>query len=191
MRNRLMVLVALLVMAAAMFSLASCSRGEKETVGTRGGAVVNTYTASATVTGIDAANRKLELTLPDGKRTTVKAGPEVRNFDQIQVNDRLNVTMTEELAVFVGKGAPPMGSGSAVAVAPIGAKPGAVMADRVQASAKITAIDAKDRKVTFQLEDGNSKVLKVGKKADLSNLKPGDTVTVQYTEALAIAIEKP
>ena len=61
--------------------------------------MVETYKMTATVTGIDADNRKATLVSPDGKKTSVKCGPEVINFDQIQVGDQLKIRVTQELAV--------------------------------------------------------------------------------------------
>lgn len=185
------------LLSAATLTFTSCSTtGGDETIVALetpdGVAIVDTIKTSATVTGIDATKRKVTLTLADGKRTTVKCGPEVVNFNQIQINDRLNITLTEELAVFLGTGAPPSAAGVAgVALAPVGAKPGGVMADTVEITARVSAIDIKHRKVTLSLPDGTSKTVKAGKLVNLSAVRIGDNVTVQHTEALAITVEKP
>lgn len=44
---------------------------------------------------------KVRHVSPNGKKTTYKAGPEVINFDQIQIGDQLNVTEAEQLVVYV------------------------------------------------------------------------------------------
>ena len=189
-------LAALALLPAALLTFTSCSTpsGNEEITALEtadGAAIVDTIKTSATVTAIDGDKRKVTLALADGKRTTVKCGPEVVNFNQIQINDRLNVTITEELAVFLGNGAPPSAAGAgAIALAPVGAKPGGVMADTVEITAKVTAIDAKHRKVTLSLPDGTSKKVKAGKQVNLSAVKIGDNVTVQHTESLAITLEK-
>jgi len=185
------------LLPAALLTFTSCSTtgGDEEIVAVEtadGAAIVETFKTTATVTAIDAATRKVTLTMAGGKRTTVKCGPQVVNFSQIQVNDHLNVTITEELAVFLSKGNPPSAAAAVgVAIAPIGAKPGAIIADTVQITAKITAINAQTRKVTFALPDGSTKTVAVGKQVNLSGLQAGDDVTVQHTEALAITVEKP
>ena len=197
MKTNLLKLATLALVPAAMFTFTSCSTtGGDETVAALetadGAAIVDTIKTSATVTGIDATTRKVTLNLADGKRTTVKCGPAVVNFNQIQINDRLNVVITEELAVFLGAGAPPSAAGAVgVALAPVGAKPGGVMADTVEITARVTGIDAKHRKVTLSLPDGTSKRVKAGKQVNLSAVRIGDNVTVQHTESLAIAVEKP
>jgi hypothetical protein len=179
--------------------LAACSSSDKgvteqETVMATadGAAIVDTIKTSATVTAVDVPKRKVTLRMADGKKTTVKCGPEVVNFDQIKVDDRVNATITEELAVYLGKGNPPSAAGAAgVALAPVGAKPGGMVADTVQITAKVTAVDAAKRKVTLELPDGSKPTVKAGKQVDLSGIKVGDNVTVQYAESVAITMEKP
>jgi len=43
----------------------------------------------ATVVGIQKQKRLVSLRGPEGRTLTVEAGPEVRNFDQIQVGDQV------------------------------------------------------------------------------------------------------
>ncbi|MEY3898688.1 MAG: hypothetical protein RLZZ214_4210, partial [Verrucomicrobiota bacterium] len=80
------------------------------------------FKSTATVTAIDDPNRKLKLTFADGSRKTVKCGPEVRNFNQIHINDRVKLLVTEEVAIFLDKSAKPGATGTGVvALAPLGA----------------------------------------------------------------------
>ena len=88
-----------------MFTLSSCSSVPVEQSTSvhktaTSTTVVDTYKATATVTAIDAATRKIKLTMSNGKRTTVKCGPEVRNFNQIHINDRVYVTVTQHIAAY-------------------------------------------------------------------------------------------
>ena len=191
--------IALTLPAIALFAIASCSTsipGEETTTvkkSATGTTVVDTYKATATVASIDSSNRKLTLTLSNGKRKTIKCGPEVVNFPSIEVGDRVNVTITEELAVYLDKGKPVSGATGAAAVvlAPLGAKPGVVTADTVQATVKISAIDTTARKVTFKTKDGDTETVKVGDHIDLKKVKVGDSVTIRRTEAMGILVEKP
>ena len=134
----------------------------------------------------------MTLVSPKGTKSTYVAGPEVVNFAQIRVGDQVRATVTEEVAIFIGSGAPPSAMvGAGVALAPVGAKPGGVVVETTQVTVKVTTVDAKSRKVTFELPDGTTKTVKVGKKADLSAVRPGDNVTVQVSEGLAITVERP
>jgi hypothetical protein len=107
--------------------------------------MVDTFKMTATVTRIDADKRKVTLLTRDGKESTVKCGPEVINFDQIRVGDKLKIWVTQELAVAMGTAGASASDGGAdrVALAPKGAMPGGMMASTVQATAKVTAIDLK------------------------------------------------
>jgi Cu/Ag efflux protein CusF len=197
MKNNKLKLAALILLPAAMLAMASCTSipGEQTTslhTGPTSTTVVDTFKATATVTAIDTSTRKLKLTLSNGKRTTVKCGPEVVNFGQIHINDRVNVVVTEEIAAYLDKGETPGSSGAAaVALAPVGSKPGVVMADTTRDTVKVTAIDTSTRKVTFVGSSGKSKTLKVGNHIDLTKVKVGDSVTVRQTEAVALSVEKP
>ena len=191
--------VAMAALPAAAVLLASCStspEGAGETVlieTADGAAVVETVTATATVTAIDSAKRKVTFVTPNGHKSVFKAGPEVVNFDQIKVGDQFKATLTEEFVVALRKGesSESLGAFTSVALAPRGVKPGAVFTDAVQETAKVMAVDTKHRKVTLQFPDGVSKNLKVGKRANLSELKAGDSVTVAVAQSLAIRVVSP
>ena len=195
---------------AAMLTIAACSPSVKGTedvtvIETADGAIiVDTFTTTATVTGINADKREVMLVAPDGRRTTYKAGPDVLNFSQLQVGDQVTAVLTEEVAVSIGSGEATLPTGAgAVALAPVGAKPGGVMVETasvtagapprhaIGAIAKVTAVDVKRHKVTFQLADGTTKTVKAGKKVDVAILKVGDSVSIQVGQGVLITAEKP
>ncbi len=203
MKETIPVLAALALIPAAIFSLTSCSStqegaGEGATLvaaqqGVPGGVMVETYQTTATVTAVEAQTRKVTLVNPDGKKTEFKAGPEVVNFNQIQVGDQVKAMVTEQLVVFMATDAPPQGQGAAtmVALAPVGAKPGGFVADTVQVKAKVVDIDLKKHKATLEFPDGSKKTVAVRKDVDLRQRKVGEEVVIRCTEALAISVEKP
>jgi hypothetical protein len=197
MNTKLLKCTAAACMSAALLTITACSspNGTEESTAIEtadGAIVVDTFTTTATVTRIDAARREFTLATPNGHRAKYKAGPEVVNFDQIQVGDRVKAVLTEEVAVALGKGAGPIGtSGVGVALAPVGSKPGAVMVDTSEVTAKVTSVDARRHKVTFELPDGTTRTVKAGRKIDLSAVQPGETVTMQVGEGLAVTVEKP
>jgi len=194
--TKLLKCAALTCGVTALFTFTACSSpggtDESTALETADGAmVVDTFTTTATVTGIDAARRELTLATQNGHREKYQAGPEVVNFDQIQVGDRVKAVLTEDVAVALGKGAGPIGtSGVGVALAPVGAKPGAVMVDTSEVTAKVTSVDARRRRITFELPDGTTRTVKAGRKIDLSAVQPGETVTMQVGEGLAVTVEK-
>ena len=161
--------------------------------GVPGGVFVNTVEVSVKVAAVDTANRKLTLLLPDGEKTTVKVGPEAVNFDQIQTGDLVKATLTEELVVYLDEegAATPDGAAAMVALAPKGAQPGGLVAEAVQVTATVTAIDPAKRTATLRFEDGRAKTFPVRDDIDLSQRKIGEKVVFLVTEMIAISVEKP
>jgi len=159
--------------------------------GVPGGTAVQTYELTATVTAIDKANRRVTLLSPDGIKQTVKAGPEVVNFDQIHVGDQLKVRATQELVVYVvGAGeTPDSGAAQLVALAPKGAKPGGIMATTTQLTAKVAAIDLEHHQATLQFADGTTRTVAVRDDVDLSKRKVGDQVVIRTTGSLLIQVQ--
>ena len=197
MKNNLLKLAALSLAAAAMLAIAACSNKVKGTEDTSvietpdGAIIVDTFTTTATVTGINTEKREVTLVAPEGRKTTYKAGPDMVNFNQLQVGDQVKAVYTEEVAVAINASQATLPTGGeGVAVAPVGAKPAGVMVDTAAVTGKVTAVDAKKHKVTFQLADGTTKTVKAGKKVDVSVLNVGDTVSVQVGESLMISAEK-
>jgi hypothetical protein len=196
--TKLLKFAALMLVPAATLAIAACSPPVKGTEDTTvietadGAIIVESFTTTATVTAIDADTREVVLVAPNGRMTTYEAGPDMVNFGQLQVGDQVTAVVTEEVAVAIGTGAATLpATGAAVAVAPVGAKPAGVMVETANVTAKVTAVDAKKHKITFQLADGTTKTVKAGKKVDVSILNVGDSVTIQVGQGLLISADKP
>ena len=194
-------LAVLAALPAALLMTTSCTslpKGEtsKQVItkpGVPGVYSIETFKTTATVTGIDAATRKITVVSKDGKKQVLKAGPDVANFDQIRIGDQVVVTAAEELVVYMAKDGLPLPDGSAamVALAPVGDKPGVVMAGTSQVTAKVIGLDRKTRKAMLQLPDGTTKTFTVRPDVDLSKRSLGEEVVFRCTEAVAIRVEKP
>ncbi len=184
----------LLLLAMLLFTSCATPKGTTEITAIEtpeGAIIVETTTMTATVAAINPAKRKLTLVSSNGSKSTYKAGPEVVNFDQIQVGDQIKAVVTEEVAIFIGSGAPPSSmTETTVVIVPAGANTGSMLVDTAQITVKVIDVNTAKRKVTFELPDGTTKTVKVGKKADLSTVRPGDNVTVQVSEGFAITVEK-
>ncbi len=155
--------------------------------------VTDAMTATATVQAVDPAKRTVTLRSPDGTTSTYKLSKNVINFDQIKVGDQVKATLVESLAIIIRKAdePPSIGEDEAVALAPKGAKPGVVVANTMELTATVKAIDRAKRTVTLVEPAGNTRTLKVGPDVDLTKMQTGDDVVVRYTQALAILVEKP
>ena len=161
--------------------------------GVPGGARVDTFEITATVSGVDHAKRQATLFTPDGKKTQYKAGPEVINFDQIRVGDQVKATVIEELVVYVGEKSGTRnsdGQASLVALAPKGAKPGVVMADTIEVTTRVRSVDLENHKATLEFPDGSAKTIAVRPDVKLSASDVGREVVIQVTQAVAIKVEK-
>jgi hypothetical protein len=148
----------------------------------------------ATVKAVDKETRSVTLEAETGRTVTVKAGPEVKNFDQIEVGDKVEVDYVEALALHVEKagGSPMAEVGAAIEKALPGQKPAVAVAGTVEIKAKMTAIDKEKRTVTLQGPEGNARTIKVDPKVKrFDELAVGDDVVARYTEAIAIAVKKP
>lgn len=147
----------------------------------------------AKVDAVDQAKRLVTLTTPDGETVTVKAGPAVKNLDQVKAGDELVIKAYESIALFVRKGseAPSASETMAVAVAAKGQEPGAVVVDSQEFKATVEAVHPALRKITLKGPDGKKRTFKVHEdyKA-LGEIKKGDELVIRHTEALAISIEK-
>jgi len=161
--------------------------------GEPGGEVVQTHEETATVVAIDKADRRLTLLTPGGTQTTFRVGPEVVNFDQIEPGDRVKATVTEQLLVFMRDSHEPPREGQSrtIALAPVGSKPGVVMADTVEMTARVTAIDLQHHRATIQFPDGRTQTFTVRSDVDLTKRRVGEQVVIRSTEATAIRVEKP
>jgi hypothetical protein len=186
---------------AAILTFTSCSssKGGAETTtfsaqeGVPGGTLVETHKAVATVTGIDPASREVTMVTPEGKKSKVSVDPSVRNFNQIQMGDQVNATVTKTVTIRLlepGETAA-FGQSTNVSVAPEGAKPSAMRTETTQGTARIETLDGKKRKVTLRYPDGDSETYDVRKDVDMSKAHVGQDVLISSTEAKAIRVEKP
>ncbi|HET7808952.1 MAG TPA: hypothetical protein VFL16_00065 [Steroidobacteraceae bacterium] len=156
----------------------------------------NLHELSATVTAIDAKTRMIDLKADDGSTGAYEAGPEVKNFGQIHVGDKVVVSYYQGLAAQV---LPP---GTAVTddvkqmdvatAAEPGTKPGAGIGTALKATVVIEKVDTQANTVTFKRPDGVSRTLPVQSdegKAFIKKLKAGDKVDVVYAEAVAVEVK--
>lgn len=193
MNKKLLRMTRISVLAAALPLFTACSTLGTEDKAEPGAIAVETVRMTATVKAVDQRNRKVTLAGQNGKPVTYKVGKEAVNFDQIKVGDRVIVTVTEALAVFLRpQGTPPsVGEGAAVALAPKGAMPGGMVATTTEVTARVVAVDAASHHVTLKLPDGRKRRVSVNPGIDLAQVAPGNAVTVQVADELAISVERP
>jgi hypothetical protein len=155
--------------------------------------VVQTVRLQATVVAIDATNRTVSLQPKRGEAKTLRVGEGAVNFEQVRVGDEVHAVFIEETAISLVPGGAPSGvkAGAAVALAPVGQRPGVVMAGTVETMATVVGIDGHEQTLTLQFPNGEIREVDVAKDRDLSRVGLGDSMRIQYTEAVAIEVVKP
>ncbi len=147
----------------------------------------------AVVEAIDPAKRLVTLKGPQGRSFTLKADKAVINLNQIRKGDSVRVDFVESIAVLVSRAdAPANAAGSRlVSVAPKGAKPAVLLAETVQVTAVVAAVDLKAHTISIKQPGGSRKAVTVDRGFKrLREFRPGDRVILRLTEALALKIEK-
>ena len=69
-------------------------------------AAVETESYTGSISAIDAARRMISVKGDGGGVAEINAGPEVKNFDQLKVGDRVTIELTKALALELRMGAP-------------------------------------------------------------------------------------
>jgi len=154
------------------------------------------FTASAEVTAIAPAERMVTLRREDGVLLDLQVGEGVRNFDQVAVGDVLRVRYRETLAAEklpAGSSIGPVEGAFGAARAKKGEKPGAGMGLAVQMRVRIESLDLERDIVVFSLASGEliARRLQTPEgRTFVTGLKIGDIVQLDYTEAIALGVEK-
>jgi hypothetical protein len=181
--------------AIAICWLSGCSMmgGEKPPV--TGVYSENQVTRTATVLKVDAAQRLVTLQGDEsGKVVVIKAGPEVKNFSQIKVGDKVTATYYESIAYEVHKPGQitdmSTQTSSGMATAQPGQKPGAMAADMVRMTATIVSIDKKTPSVTLRTQDGDVVAIKVLHPEKLDQIAVGDVAEIFLSQAVAITVDE-
>ena len=163
---------------------------EKEQGTVRGTRAVS---AQGKITAIDAENRRITLLGGGGSILSLVAGPEVKNFAQLKVDDVVTLKYLQSLALELKKGGKALRErveSTDAASAKPGEMPAGAQAKTVQVTADVTAVDKKSGMVTLRGPE-RTVDLKVKDKAILKQIAVGDQVEVTYVEAVAIAAHTP
>ena len=183
-----------IILAAALTAGASAKEAAgDEKAGKPGAIAVQVVNWSATVKTIDYVQKTVVLVDETGREVTVNA-KKARNLDQVLVGDKVKVKYVEELVVSVKKSdAPPRaGVTRTVQLAPKGKMPGGIITETTQIQANVEDIDYGGRTVTLKGPAGNIRTYKVSKEVKhLKDVKKGDQVVLDITQALALDVVKP
>ncbi|MGH8632679.1 MAG: hypothetical protein ACRET7_00955 [Burkholderiales bacterium] len=145
---------------------------------------------TATVVAIHKASRTVTLRGPQGNSVNIVAGPEVRNFEQIRVGDRVVVQYQQALSLELRKArtsGEPTETVVTARAAP-GERPAGAIGREINALVDVVAVDPKKSTITLKGPQGNVIELKVQNQDQFKVVKKGDQVEVVYSEAFALAV---
>lgn len=194
---------ALLLLSAALLS-ACASQSDEQALssdvsssqviqeGVPGSVTTEVEQIRAVVTAIDHSKRTFTLQDAQGHRRTLQAVPEMVNFPQLRVGDKVRATVTIERVVFLREPdavATPDGGAALLATAPEGSKPGMLMADTVEVTARVMAIDTTQHTATLVFADGSQKLVKVRPDVVLKTEYLNRQLVIRLTSAFAVGVE--
>lgn len=150
---------------------------------------------TATVQTVDAETRQVLLRDDEsGESFVIVAGPEVRNFAQIDPGDVVVATYTHGVSARIAlAGESGSGAGAAVVTAAEGQTPGAAAGVVETAIITLDGYDRTQHLARFRGEDGVTHILRVEDQAMrdfASGLRPGTRVEVTFSEAIAIGLRE-
>jgi hypothetical protein len=155
-----------------------------------------TVTVRAKVRAISLKTRNVTLVGPEGGVFTVHAGDEVKNLAEVKKGDTVVVHYTRSTVVVLsgpGEPVPPNTATVAGGTAAPGSLPAGEVSGRLVLTGTVVGVDLDAH--TLQLvnpKGGRVVTLAVTdpqRQAQLGRVKVGDSLTVVYTAALAVAVE--
>ena len=148
--------------------------------------------AVSVIVNIDSDSRNITLRDPfSGEEWVYQAGPEVRNFDQLERGDIVIAEYFAGLALALepkGSGLKDRFSTTDVERAPQGQKPGMSITESIYVEAVVSEVDVEQGIIAIE---GPERVLtmKVADDVDLGRIEVGQEVEALYVESYAISVE--
>ena len=148
---------------------------------------------TATVTAIDSANRAVTIQGEHGP-VTIQVSPDVKNFGNLKVGDRVNISYYQGTAAAIVKGGKKV-TDPAVSTFAQGNSPGMSPSGVIGASATVTVkiqdVNLPTNTVAFTQSDGTTHIVQVRTpemQQFIRTLKRGDTVQVTFTDSVAVSV---
>ena len=149
----------------------------------------------AVVTKVDSKTRTVTLKDKDGTFTNFVAGPEIKNFPQIKVGDRL--TVTHELAVAIelvkvnNQGVRSEVQTSTQTFAALGSKPASVISNTTIIIANVVSVDRQKMTVSVKGPKGKTDTYRVKSASLLKDIAINDEVKITLYDAMAASFAAP
>lgn len=152
-------------------------------------------TLEGQITALDVRSRAVTITGADGAILDFVAGPDVRNFSQLKVGDKVILDYTAAVALDLqpaGSEAVGVTTAQARTVPIRGTAPGGAQSNTVSIVTEVAAVDPVANTIALRGPRGNTQIIAVERddlRAKLPNVKRGDLLRISYTEAVAVSIQ--
>jgi Cu/Ag efflux protein CusF len=149
-----------------------------------------TVEASGTIKSIDAKTRTVTILGDGGKETSIVAGPDVKNFAQLAVGQRVKAEYIQGLTLELEPGSKEPVSrtvDAAVGTADEGEMPAGMIGQRVRIIAVVTQVNPETKVVTVRGPE-QAVDLQLNDPEQVALIKVGDRVEAVYIEATAISV---
>ena len=153
----------------------------------------NVIRTRATVTAIDPAARAVTIQGDHGP-VTIQVGPDVKNFNNLKVGDRVNISYYQGIAAQIVKGGKKV-SDPAVSTfstgTPAGMRPSGQVGTSATVTAKIQDVNLPTNTVAFTDSAGTTHIIQVRTpemQSFIRELKRGDIVQVTFTDSVAVEV---
>jgi len=168
----------------------TASRSAVVAQGVPGGIIVDQERVEATVIALDPAARTFTLQDSEGNRRTVKAPPEMRNYPELEVGDKVTATLEVQRAIFLREKGETAQEGSAMMLTPpSGSKPGLLVASTQEIIAVIEAIDKAAHTATLRFPDGSSRTFQVRPDVEIKPEYLNQQVVIREDSQLAVEVK--
>ena len=155
----------------------------------------NLISSEGTVTEIKKETRELTLMGPEGYLNTIKAGDQIKRFDEISVNDKISFDYwTYIKAEFreptLSERTSPLQIVSEAGKAPEGVAPGAVVGAVAKAIVTIEVLNRPYMIATVRGPGGNFMTIPVQDPKIFETVRIGQEFILTYAEAIAVSLKK-
>lgn len=145
------------------------------------------------VAKVNKSARTIVVKDPAGKKVKLSVPADVIGLDQIKPGNLLDLRYINAVALQVAKPGtmPRFAAEEDVRLAPQGGSPSEIMAKTKRMSAMVTDFDKSQRELTVKGPEGYGMTLQLPDAfMDWDSVKIGDTLAIQYTEAMALTAGK-
>ena len=154
--------------------------------------ITEAKTTTEMVTNVDYATRRVTMVDVLGNVRTVKAGPDIHNFNKLKPGHEVTIETFQNISAEVKPGpGDPLNVSLEGQTAPMpGEMPSGVRTIEGTLKTKIESIDYEKRTVTFKGRKGDMKTYVIGSEAKRFNeIRRGDMLWVEYSQTIKMTVK--